>query len=739
MDLRWLAFGALDGFDNRHNQTKQSLAIPKFPNLALRGSFHSVHSHVTRELFNAMLMPRATVDRLFVNAERVAAQHLQAKDFYWTPAWACRVGHENPMRAICTSPGITIPERLQAVRHSYKADDRLEKLLAASQSGPSLLTALQMGPAAGLKRRLDKGGRRGLQCAFRASLNTFHESGRRTGRRPMTFRARVDLPAETGDPREGRLVETRDVVLVSMLADPGAFAALHVLVKSLRDTAPSDVDIVVFLPDAGSSCTGNSPVENLHTDPADPGVSFWSVNCDMLLFEGESLDLVTRATYAAWMAFLRLHGGAYDHVVTAPVHAVFQQDPFKAIDVRGGTSFFLQQPLRWTNQNMCKLPLVHQMMRITPVMHNVFAGRPGPLARSLQRLLTVKSLFPGSKTRVLCRRDVLINEVVWHKQLAGVGNTTIFDAVDGPVADLRHWADVGGDLWRLGNASSPQTPCNANQFVVVDGAGRMPAIVVYDKVQFDESSSTVMLPPLPPPTTPTPDADDSLPDNQSRPLTDNEWPASGKAHKRFAALFRASSTAPEDCFREAEALMQDNAELVGKPDPNKPKIVRVASPKTHKTGSSTLSSVLYRFCVRHRLRMFHKGDWSFLGGGTISNALKDPSVAGAYHMEFHHLSPNGKWKGQYATAHKFYKHILSERLQVVTIFREPRQQYVSWAYFYHVPNHRPRPPLEVLTEFVEAGKNSNPLAGDFGLYTDAQTTAFIDRCVHPLRVLPSVP
>lgn len=105
------------------------------------------------------------------------------------------------------------------------------------------------------------------------------------------------------------------------------------------------------------------------------------------------------------------------------------------------------------------------------------------------------------------------------------------------------------------------------------------------------------------------------------------------------------------------------------------------------------------------------------------------SLRGQFNMEFHHLSPNGKWKGVYSTAHAFYRHIISPSVRVVTVFREPKQQYVSWAYFYHIPNHRPRPPLEVLEEFVVSGKNANPLAGDFGLYTQEQTTHFIETCV----------
>jgi len=96
---------------------------------------------------------------------------------------------------------------------------------------------------------------------------------------------------------------------------------------------------------------------------------------------------------------------------------------------------------------------------------------------------------------------------------------------------------------------------------------------------------------------------------------------------RFAALFKSASASPAGCFHEAQALLVGHPDLALRPDPTRPRVLHVASPKTHKTGSSTLSSIFFRFAVRHKLRMFHRGEWSFLPGGSIGSSLKVHSVS----------------------------------------------------------------------------------------------------------------
>lgn len=129
-------------------------------------------------------------------------------------------------------------------------------------------------------------------------------------------------------------------------------------------------------------------------------------------------------------------------------------------------------------------------------------------------------------------------------------------------------------------------------------------------------------------------------------------------------------------YRERFPTLHDN-----------PPTLRIASPKTHKTGSSTLSSILFRVGARYGKRIYTGGTkWSFLPSKAVSQL--QPADEGAYDLEFHHLSANGRWKGKYATARAFYEHILGANPAKITVVRDPPQQLASWVYYYYVPQHR---------------------------------------------------
>ena len=147
------------------------------------------------------------------------------------------------------------------------------------------------------------------------------------------------------------------------------------------------------------------------------------------------------------------------------------------------------------------------------------------------------------------------------------------------------------------------------------------------------------------------------------------WPSQGDPFDRFRSLLRS--------YRKTHGAVGDG----------KSPRLKIASPKTHKTGSSTLSSILFRAGSRYGKRMY-PGDtkWSFLSRKDI---LKPASVAReSFDMEFHHLSANGRWKLPYQSARAFYDHILGPRADTVAVIRDPPQQLVSWAYYYYVPQHR---------------------------------------------------
>jgi hypothetical protein len=89
--------------------------------------------------------------------------------------------------------------------------------------------------------------------------------------------------------------------------------------------------------------------------------------------------------------------------------------------------------------------------------------------------------------------------------------------------------------------------------------------------------------------------------------------------------------------------------------------------------------VLFRFGARHKLRQYHRGEWAFLPGGEFRRALQNSAIKvrqsatlgrrsgarfkwhtglgfaqGAYDLECHHLTPNGRFRGTFVDVERFY-------------------------------------------------------------------------------------
>ena len=154
-----------------------------------------------------------------------------------------------------------------------------------------------------------------------------------------------------------------------------------------------------------------------------------------------------------------------------------------------------------------------------------------------------------------------------------------------------------------------------------------------------------------------------------------------------------------------------------------PPQARIANPKTLKTGSSTLASILFRFGARNALRMFRPGKHVRTGlpTGTIE-AFSKKEHAGMADLEFHHLSAMGRWQGDYDKADAWYRHLIGRD---VSVFREPVQQFLSQTFYYVVPQYPKRAPLEVLRAYVLSKGYANPLCADFGIYMPNEARAFL--------------
>lgn len=372
MDLRWRGFGALDAFQNRHNQTLQQNALSLHNNsiLATYGSFHSVKGNVTRQLFQALTMPRATIDAAFASAKIEAVRYLRSKDYYWAATWACRVGAARQTPGVCSSPALAIPARLHPAEPS--ASDKILDTRQASNEGiQPMCTAVAIASAEELVSAAARAALAMRQiagqgwCLFRAAEATYTasrlEPPQRASREANSsyhhpIESSLDPEGRYGGTNEGRAApvdRVRNVVLVSMLASPDAFSALSLLVTSLRDAAGCGEEVVVFLPAPGTSCTDTDTsgedsggrdsnakvmesVRRFREAAAGAlanagatgagvgvdarlasavGVSFWTVNCPALENRLQhELGRETNSTYTAWAAFLQRHRGRYRQV-----------------------------------------------------------------------------------------------------------------------------------------------------------------------------------------------------------------------------------------------------------------------------------------------------------------------------------------------------------------------------------------------------------------------------------------
>ena len=102
--------------------------------------------------------------------------------------------------------------------------------------------------------------------------------------------------------------------------------------------------------------------------------------------------------------------------------------------------------------------------------------------------------------------------------------------------------------------------------------------------------------------------------------------------------------------------------------------------KTHKTGSSTLASILYRYAARHGVTVFKPS-----GGHILNIAGMGPMRA---EIVLHHISGGPFLRLDWASFRAGYFHILrGQRAHLVTIVREPVEHYLSCFHFFWKPDY----------------------------------------------------
>ena len=118
-----------------------------------------------------------------------------------------------------------------------------------------------------------------------------------------------------------------------------------------------------------------------------------------------------------------------------------------------------------------------------------------------------------------------------------------------------------------------------------------------------------------------------------------------------------------------------------------PRVTDVALFKTHKTGSTTLASVFFRFAARSRLKIFHYGTSTVLPKTMwpVWNERVPTASQHQFNIIFQHLSGRGDvMPASFTKALDFYRAVLTNP-KVVSIVREPTTHSLSWLCFYYVP------------------------------------------------------
>jgi hypothetical protein len=186
-------------------------------------------------------------------------------------------------------------------------------------------------------------------------------------------------------------------------------------------------------------------------------------------------------------------------------------------------------------------------------------------------------------------------------------------------------------------------------------------------------------------------------------------------------------------FRDFAALLESPEVTQYNSDATRPKIINVAFFKTHKTGSSTLASVLYRFAARHRLKIFQGiTNGPILPAQVFNYFDTRPNYfrKDSFNIVFQHLSGRGiDFTGNMTKILQFYDHILKEPLKM-SILRDPISQTLSWICYYFIPQN-----LQAVEYFLEHGIEGNIQCAEFGIKNIAQLEAFLQDEYNVFRLM----
>eukprot|EP00904_Undaria_pinnatifida_P012659 jgi/Undpi1/8523/HiC_scaffold_25.g10990.m1 len=161
----------------------------------------------------------------------------------------------------------------------------------------------------------------------------------------------------------------------------------------------------------------------------------------------------------------------------------------------------------------------------------------------------------------------------------------------------------------------------------------------------------------------------------------------------------------------------------------------IAFVKTHKTGSTTMAAILYRYAIRHDMKIAHSGKGTSVDLKKFADEVEEGSRERVDIMHYH-ISGNGHLSGSWSDAYDNYLRIMQDpdHINFVTVMREPRSHFISYYYYYLQPDNQ-LSIEEFLTKHPRGDHQSqrlhNPLSAEFGVATLTQMEHLI---AHELSV-----
>lgn len=159
---------------------------------------------------------------------------------------------------------------------------------------------------------------------------------------------------------------------------------------------------------------------------------------------------------------------------------------------------------------------------------------------------------------------------------------------------------------------------------------------------------------------------------------------------------------------------------------------KVAFYKTHKTASTSLGAVIFRYAAKRSLRMFARGNTTAACAGPVWTVACDnahvlyplPAHPQSADVVLHHVS-HGTLEHSFLHLLDWYGQVLGEQFITVVPLRKPSARFVSWYNFFIKDKPAELPAGKTLDTWIESGKGANGFALELGLSSEPQVSEFI--------------